>query len=874
MKVVRMEFPDKKDRDVVTLKNISSYRRFIQVVLATPSGAASLPVVRSSTVRQAIFKLVHEVNDVRTRRLHTLKAKVRQCLPMENFRMDRLWDYEGYIGLVPWRSPFSNITKYYSRVTEVLGLVFSRDLINIISAYNKTTSCLQELDLCETVTHALDARIEYSATDGARHKPIFITMAFTAEQLYGAYPGLCPIMYRIKGVKTGQTFATPITTDFFYEKKIRFHFDYKKEHRADLCLQYLCEQQLLRSNITFELVIGLQIVSFYTCRTAGRFVAQVHNMGQVLEQVLRCYEAFLAVKGTNLASIGHRHDRTTIFDADPLLQPTTGTVAHKLPRDVRLCAHLTLCVEMESLSMSQLHPLEEMTFRSYVYEMAVDCLLNTVHQKDDELKGSQVVLEMADNSFLLILDPVRARRVIMQEFEKQQKDDELYEDISFDSFMGCHDGTKVPMDQMVGRGVLTLPWLEFLMEMDHEHALRIMGLESTKVVISQYCFRTPISVNHGSALRASKEKSRLVSDMQGSATRLPAIVQKCIHARTNPLTLNYTLFRLWWLLFDSKSFDKNVRSVAAALDIELSVIAVQPPGFDIDNKIENFTLPTQNECSDEELYHRVEEHFHLHAMKKIRSGCGQVKLPCLWGSDHSADQVRFYVLPNPISIARRMFSWGCISAIGDRVKLDCARLLVGNSILKDVHDALPQCPGSTFLYYNSMELPEPLQVPEGTPVAILQLAIDLRIDKCGCGMCTKRFLGRAWSIGSALRDCLGPCQSVFPIRMMCFNDPDGPRVRPVEGANFDITSLRWESDILRCLSQPAQAYLLESFHFSHSTGMSSLLMGLCNITYTSETTGPWAQCLQSIIPLHRHELRYSNSYVRFIWKVATPQLVL
>ena len=875
MKVVRMEFPDKKDRDVVTLKNISSYRRFIQVVLATPSGAASLPVARRSTVRQAVSIIMRAAYDVRRYNLHILSAMARRCLPRENFQMDQLWNYEGYVGLVPWRSPFSNITGYYLRVTEVLevvvGALFPQVLIDIITAYNTSTPFLQEQDLCETTfTHALEANIEDSTTDGSKHKPVFITMAFTAEQLYGAYPGLCPIEYKVKDAKTGRTFTTPITSYFFQENNMQLPFDYNRKHRDDTRLRYLCNQQFLRSEITIELAIGLQLVSFINCATAGFFIKQAPSIGQVLEQALRCYEAALASEGTHPSFVGDQYHHCCIWDANPLLKPRPGTVAHTIPPAKRLRARLVIHMKLETLDMDYLElPPKKMTFRSYMYQMMISCLLNTIHQGDSELKGFQVALEMANNAFLLLRHPVQARRAITKELEKELKADESDEYREFSSFIGCYDVTKAPIDQMVGCGVLTFPWLERLMELDHEYVLHIMG-QQIKVVVSKYRFRTPLSVNHGSALRASKVKSLFVSDMQGSATGLPAIVQACSHAKTNPLALDYA--RFWQLPFDYESFHEDPHCVAAALNLELSVTVVPHPGFDVNDGIEDFLLTPQTDCSDAALYHRVEEHFHRHAAKSISNaakGINKVKLPSLWGSDLSADQVKFYVVLNPNSMARLMSSWKCIHvSANDIITLNCARLLADNSILKDVFNALPQCPGSTLPFCET----EPLQVPEATPAAILQLAIDLRIHECGCGLCRHRFWGLTWSIGSDVRHCVGPCQSVSPIRMTCFNDPDGPQVRPVEGANFDVRSLRWVQDILHCLSQSTQAYLLQCFYFSHSTGMSPLLMRLCNIECTSETTGPFSLRRKNIIPLHRRELRYNNSHVRFVW--AKSQMVL
>jgi hypothetical protein len=417
MRVVQMTFPGGSTRNVLTIKDISNSPDFIQVVVATPSGAVTAPVPRGSTVRQAIVDIMNEVNNVRMQNLHTLNAQARRCLPTENFRMDRLWRYEGYIGLVPWRPPFSNITGYYSRATAALGLVadalLPRCLIDIIGAYNTHPPYLQEEDLYET--HTLDATLEDSTTEGAKRGPVFISIASTAEQLYRRYQDLCPFKYMIKDVETRQTFSTQIVTDLLPEDIMRSYFDYNSKHCDDAHLRYLNEQRLLRSCLNMKLTIGLQTVRFWNYGTLGHFVMQAPNMGQVLEKTLRCYENFLASEGTDPATIGKWQDDITIWHSDPRLKSTRSTV-DRLPRNMRLCACLTLYVEMVPLVMAW-PPGKKITFRSHIYEMVANCLLNTLRQSDSELEGSQVALEMANNSCLLVRDPVGARRAIMENVE-------------------------------------------------------------------------------------------------------------------------------------------------------------------------------------------------------------------------------------------------------------------------------------------------------------------------------------------------------------------------------------------------------------------------------------------------------------------------
>jgi hypothetical protein len=428
---------------------------------------------------------------------------------------------------------------------------------------------------------------------------------------------------------------------------------------------------------------------------------------------------------------------------------------------------------------------------------------------------------------------------------------------------------------MAWRGVRRLPWLERLLDFDKVEALFITG--PLKVVVSQYCFRTALPVNHGSALRASKVESRLVSDMRKSATQLPAIVNMRKHDRTIPLALDHV--RFWQLPFDKQSFNNDPHCVAAALNLELIVTLAFLPVFYVGgtkhpSPIEDFPLTKQTDCSDAALYQRVEEHFHQHAMITFNAAAGphgnwRLRLPNLWGRIDGADRTVFSVIPTPESLARLMDSWLCISPdIGNKITPWRSHLLVGDSVLKQVYNALPRCPGAVLSVSASTD---PLEVPIDTPATILQLALDLRIDECGCDDCLDLRPGRTWSIGPDVRGCPGPGRDAF--LFMCFNDPAGPRVRLVEEANVDvdITSLHWVQAILHCLSKPAQDYLLNFFYRSDPIGMSPLLMRLCDITYNCATTGPMLPWTDSVIPLHRNEFRYNNSHLRFIWKHPAPQ---
>jgi hypothetical protein len=176
---------------------------------------------------------------------------------------------------------------------------------------------------------------------------------------------------------------------------------------------------------------------------------------------------------------------------------------------------------------------------------------------------------MTNNYFLLIRDLVGLRRAVMADVETQLKAEEGYEPRQFGfDIADAFDLAHAPIDQMAWRGVRRLPWLERLLDFDKVEALFITG--PLKVVVSQYCFRTALPVNHGSALRASMVESRLVSDMRKSATQLPAIVNMRKHDRTIPLALDHV--RFWQLPFDKQSFNNDPHCVAAALNLELIVI--------------------------------------------------------------------------------------------------------------------------------------------------------------------------------------------------------------------------------------------------------------------------------------------------------------
>ena len=172
--------------------------------------------------------------------------------------------------------------------------------------------------------------------------PVFISMAFTAEQLYGVYKGLCPIEYTIKDAETKQTLTRTITTECLQQEDIHFPFDYNTKHRDDPCLRYLCKKRLLCSPLTTDLVIGKETVRFFECGTVGHLITQAPRMGHVLEQALRCYEASI----TDPSFIGYYRNHSDIWDTNPILEHNPGAVAHRIPPTMRLQARLIFRVEI------------------------------------------------------------------------------------------------------------------------------------------------------------------------------------------------------------------------------------------------------------------------------------------------------------------------------------------------------------------------------------------------------------------------------------------------------------------------------------------------------------------------------------------------
>ena len=853
-------------------KQLPCHKRFVRVVLATPSGSVRHPLPRTLTIRQAIDEMLCVLCEVQETKLD---EEGRRCVPVEKFLMDKLHDYVVYIGLVPLHPPFGGSSGYRSRAMVALksavGTILPRVIRHIICLYIATTPCSQEQDLHDTVTHALDVTLDDSETDGV----VFISMAFTTAQLYRAYGSICPIDFMVAGIQ--RKVHTMKATDDYIDPKYVF---------ANLAMQYsnsgahlyVGEHCYLRAPLCLVLYVGAHAVHFFECGTMGRFLLQMPSVDQVFEQALSCYTAFLLSKGIDPTTIAKKKAWTgAVPNVNPLRSSTPDTMTRHIPVELQRRARLLFYMNVPDIGVALL-PANvtsgTSTLRAHVHREIARCLFRTIKQSDAMLLNSQIALLMVNQYFLILRNLVEARHEAIEAAVIQLRILTASEADSdrFSSPLPAIDLTSVPMCHPTMSDIQRLVWLERLLNLSQIQATHLVG--NIEIVLSEFYFRTEIPVNHGTTPYSSVE-SRLVSKMLPSATDLPAIVHMHEDAKVVPLKLDQSVF--WHRFpFDYRSFNGDPHQVATVMNLPLCVAVGSFPSFFTGDtlvhptrphSLENFPLTVQTDSSDAALYRLLEAYFHhaatetvTLAMERLEGAVStgapithtsfKLRLPRLWG--RGANHTSFCMMPDRNSVATLLASWRCIP-ITDRIPHDI--LLEGDSVFKQVYNALPCCPGGKFYPIGKTVDLEPIELPTVIPAPVLQLALDCRTIECKCLDCRSIYRRRAWSTGSHIT--IEHCPD---LRLACYNDADGPRVRPITTNDFDKS--RWVQNILRCLTPQAQNYILDS-RFNTSGSLRPLLAKFCNIIYDN-TADICSPVTGDAIPLHPYEYRYIDTLLRFI----------
>jgi len=651
------------------------------------------------------------LNDKKTTRFRILPKFTRRSILEELTLVFGITgpDSVVYIDNVPLRRPFGE---------------YDQMLIDSIAKTLTTlTQVIRDLIANYLVVDIVQADDTFSIEDFAN--TITISVAPTSTALFADSSELSPITVRLLDSHTGNKRISTITTHYVDEKYLTVSYNNGLSRKNHLCatrsltpvspeVTFVRNRRLYATPLTLTLTIGENSVVFMDAGVVGVLLDAAPSMSQLFNQAIGCFAAYLEDHNLTVGSDDIPRD-FVIDDINPVLW-TAGKFQQigGLNATLHNTATLELSGVMPTVNVTVPIPpfdLETMVHHLFAESIARELVFG--------YKPQQAALSALNNYWLLLSESTDIFHTVQQAMQLQLQE-------STESFP-CFDFRK--MDLQIGKGIVSIPYIEQLMQLPWVDAAHVMG--HVEVVWGD--FFDPSACVSGSSMFPCLVTPR---------GKDPVVILKpdACFTRDFPVDEN---------TFESK--EAICRRLRLPLEVEFNMIPFRcdynvemcalPRGF---SRVEatpfraSFPIASISDLTEAFLWSLLVDCFHFNMNAALNVLIARNKKPDSFRPPELFNNFknRFSVVFQPDLVESLLEESNCSrrpkKRFGDFPRVDMEQICgpaTEESALKDLVTRLPDC------VHVSLDI-FPLNVPHGTPVIILHLALRYCMMKCGCFRCS------------------------------------------------------------------------------------------------------------------------------------------
>jgi hypothetical protein len=888
----------RKTITALSVKKMISTKDQIPTVLSTPTGTICLPLPRAFTRRQGLYELLRVLCELRNSKLmKKLGVDAYTLVPQEDLHAFNLTDLAVYFNDTALHWPFGGRIGYCARARESLSRVvcdlLPRALIDIIGSY-VTSAPVDFPSPCSNA--ALDVTLGASVSyDSSMRGQVFFSIGRTAAGLYSTNAALSPVTFIVED-RRGVSATTKICNDFVEMSQISPIAARQcgpADHRG-----YLLEQRFLRAPVVMILSIGDHLISFPQSGTVGAFLSARLSMTEVFGRVLGAYVEFLLGDDRDPMSCGDRGRSRAM--GNPFDDSTVSALARHIPTTLRMSATLLIHTVLPPMELIE-PPLEQTLYENMRHLIASDIVAKLPLGSYD-VYTQQAAIKMLNNHFILLRSIKKVMYPFVEELARQLRAFTAEEDRKIrDRVEGAPSSFSTPFPALslphgficLGDDVEVIPWVCKLLQLPITAAHRIVG--AYRLVCDRFRYRDVFDENATGKLGMSVSSPvRTVADFRGDEL-VQCIAEPCHRDDFTALAKWVSEWTFWCLPVDPNSFNGSIATACDYLQISASVCIREVPSFTLGAQpVVCTSMGARSsvpyfegiDLNDAAMWVRLVRVFHEHAGLAVALALEQlgkeaklavkpspqpnlaIHLPQLFNHNPRTlscmSNCEFDIVADPEPLKRLLDMWGCTTKIhrsGVRLAVvDVCSDSMPPSVLGDILDFMPDClmDGAGV----RQKIATPVRVPHGTPLALLNLAVHLRLVQCGCEGCTRMIGVGDWSVGEVVRKVYADTDfQTDPLKLQCgFISGQEPTLYqlPSQKKLIDCPEIQ---RVLACVPPEGAKYLQTARFYLRHSREAFLAMHICfdDISIICDVSA-------RAMPLLPRELRFHcNSRVRFVW---------